>query len=59
MAEEITGVLRRLDPLDPVKYDFSLCHLGISEGCTGHQGAVCPGCPVRSLCRPLQDSNNR
>jgi uncharacterized protein (TIGR02757 family) len=59
MAGEITAVLRCLDPLDPVKYDFSLCHLGISEGCTGYQGAVCPGCPVRSLCRPRQDSNNR
>ena len=28
MAEEITASLRVLDPTDPVKYDFSLCHLG-------------------------------
>lgn len=29
MAEEITARLRELDPEDPVKYDFSLCHIGI------------------------------
>ena len=28
-AEEITESLRELDPLDPTKYDFALCHLGI------------------------------
>ncbi|MBN2035750.1 MAG: TIGR02757 family protein [Chitinispirillaceae bacterium] len=29
MAEEITGVLRRINPFDPVKYDFSLCRSGM------------------------------
>jgi uncharacterized protein (TIGR02757 family) len=29
MARDITASLRRLDPDDPVKYDFSLCHLGM------------------------------
>ncbi len=52
MACEITAALRRLDPLDPVKYDFPLCHLGISEGCNGCQGPSCSDCPVRSLCTP-------
>lgn len=33
MAQEITGVLRQIDPSDPLKYDFFLCHLGISEAC--------------------------
>src|SRR5690606_17373861 len=28
-AEEVTAALRRLDPDDPVKYDFALCHHGI------------------------------
>lgn len=32
MAADITASLRRLDPLDPVKYDFSLCHLSMSGG---------------------------
>jgi uncharacterized protein (TIGR02757 family) len=29
MAEEITDELKIFDPNDPVKYDFSLCHLSI------------------------------
>lgn len=28
-ACEVTERLRRFDPVDPVKYDFGLCHLGI------------------------------
>jgi hypothetical protein len=31
MAEEITAVLRRLSPEDPVKYDFALCQAGMAE----------------------------
>ncbi len=29
MSVEITARLREFDPSDPVKYDFSLCHIGI------------------------------
>jgi uncharacterized protein (TIGR02757 family) len=29
MARDITASLRTLDPDDPVKYDYSLCHLGM------------------------------
>ena len=29
MAEEITENLKKFDESDPVKYDFSLCHIGI------------------------------
>lgn len=29
MAEEITGGLRRIDPADPVRFDFSLCRSGM------------------------------
>ena len=32
MAADITASLRALDPDDPVKYDFSLCHLSMSGG---------------------------
>jgi uncharacterized protein (TIGR02757 family) len=52
MAREITAALRLLDPGDPVKYDFVLCHLGISEGCSGKMGAPCRECPVAGLCLP-------
>ncbi len=50
MAREITAALRRLDPDDPVKYDFSLCHLGISEGCDGKDRTRCLRCPVVEVC---------
>lgn len=50
MAMEITTSLRLLDPEDPVKYDFSLCHLGISEGCDGRGGEICSTCPVSRHC---------
>jgi uncharacterized protein (TIGR02757 family) len=51
MAQEITAALRRFDPLDPVKYDFSICHLGISEGCDGEGGSACAGCVLQGFCR--------
>jgi uncharacterized protein (TIGR02757 family) len=52
MALEITAGLRRLAPEDPVRYDFSICHLGISEGCTGKSGPACRECPIAAHCRP-------
>jgi len=52
MAEEITSVLRRLDPEDPMKYDFALCHLGISGDCRHERDAtVCAPCPIEKACR--------
>jgi uncharacterized protein (TIGR02757 family) len=51
-AEEITQSLRRLDPEDPVKYDFALCHLGVSGACPRKRHPVkCEGCPIRAVCR--------
>ncbi|MBF0516935.1 MAG: TIGR02757 family protein [Nitrospirae bacterium] len=32
-AVEITEALKLMDPEDPLKYDFALCHHGISGGC--------------------------
>jgi uncharacterized protein (TIGR02757 family) len=29
MAEEVTRRLRRIDPADPVRFDFSLCRSGM------------------------------
>lgn len=31
MAEEITQKLKKFDPVDPVKYDFALCHIGMRK----------------------------
>ena len=50
-AEEITAVLRQLDPHDPVKYDFALCHLGMSGGCPPHIDVeTCQRCELNSHC---------
>ncbi|MGH9868940.1 MAG: TIGR02757 family protein [Candidatus Polarisedimenticolia bacterium] len=51
MAMDVTRRLRRLDPDDPVKYDFALCRLGILDACPRARDAVkCAGCGLRSLC---------
>jgi len=31
MAEEITESLKKFDPVDPVKYDFAICHIGMRK----------------------------
>jgi uncharacterized protein (TIGR02757 family) len=52
MAEEITARLRALDPEDPVKYDFALCHTRMSGECRDRRDAtVCAPCGLRSVCR--------
>ena len=50
MAQEITAALRTFDPTDPVKYDFSLAHLGISDGCDGKDPSRCTSCPIVGIC---------
>ncbi len=50
MAREITAALREIDPNDPVKYDFPLCHLGISEGCNGKDRVTCLTCAIAGIC---------
>lgn len=52
MAADITAALRKLDPLDPVKYDFSLCHLGMADECGFNRAQGDSRCPLRGLCRP-------
>jgi uncharacterized protein (TIGR02757 family) len=51
-AEEVTASLRRIDPEDPVRYDFALCHLGMSGQCPARRDPVrCAACPLRGACR--------
>lgn len=50
MAQEITKALRQLDPVDPVKYDFSLAHVGISDGCDGAGSSHCRLCLLNGIC---------
>ncbi len=51
MAEEITENLKRLDPSDPVKYDFALSRLGILEECRRKRDAArCRSCLIKDIC---------
>jgi uncharacterized protein (TIGR02757 family) len=50
-VEEVTASLRAVDPADPVKFDFVLCHTGISGDCPKHRDiSVCGPCVVRPDC---------
>ena len=52
MAEEITDNLKILAPKDPVKYDFALCHLGISGECPLHKDIKkCSKCSLKDICK--------
>ena len=52
MARDITASLRRLDPEDPVKYDFALCHIGMMNACGFTRAQGDAQCPLRGNCRP-------
>jgi uncharacterized protein (TIGR02757 family) len=52
MAAEITAALRELNPDDPVRYDFSLCHLGMMGACGYGTSRGNSQCPLKGLCRP-------
>lgn len=50
-AEEITAALRKFDSEDPVKYDFALCHLGVSRDCPSRRDLTkCEQCVLRDVC---------
>ena len=51
MALEITDSLRRIDPSDPLRFDFALSHLGILGDCPGVRTLPnCANCPLTALC---------
>ena len=52
MAAEITASLRAIDPVDPVRYDFSLCHVGMMKACGFNQAQKDSQCPLRGVCHP-------
>jgi uncharacterized protein (TIGR02757 family) len=60
MAADITSSLRALDPLDPVRFDFSLCHVGMRNACGYGRAQGDSQCPLRGLCRPrVRSSRSR
>jgi uncharacterized protein (TIGR02757 family) len=52
MAAEITASLRALDPDDPIRYDFSLCHLGMANACGFNRSQGDSQCPLAGHCHP-------
>jgi len=53
MARDITASLRELDPDDPVKYDYALCHLGMMNACGFSRAQKDSQCPLRGACHPV------
>jgi uncharacterized protein (TIGR02757 family) len=52
MAAQITAALRDIDPADPVRFDFSLCHVGMMQACGYGRAQGDRQCPLRGLCHP-------
>lgn len=52
MAADITASLRAIDPVDPIRYDFSLCHVGMMNACGFNRAQGDRHCPLKGLCRP-------
>jgi len=59
MALDITRALRALDPADPVKYDFSVCHLGMMNACGFQTPRGDAHCPLRGVCSPRRVAERR
>ena len=59
MAAEITASLRAVDPADPVRYDFSLCHVGMMNACGFNRAQKDSQCPLRGVCRPTARRRRR
>jgi uncharacterized protein (TIGR02757 family) len=49
-AIEITESFAQIEPADPVKFDFALSRIGITEGCNGKYGLRCEGCELFGFC---------
>ena len=52
MAADVTRSLRRLDPVDPVRFDFSICHVGMMNACGLGRRQGDAQCPLKGICRP-------
>ena len=59
MALDITQALRTLDPLDPVKYDFSVCHLGMMNACGFQTPKGDANCPLKGVCAPTARGSSK
>jgi uncharacterized protein (TIGR02757 family) len=56
MAASITESLRRIDAVDPVRFDFSLCHVGMMNACGFGRRQGDSQCPLKGMCHPRRRS---
>jgi uncharacterized protein (TIGR02757 family) len=49
-ALKITKNFTKIEPNDPVKYDFALTRVGIVEDCDGNYRSSCRGCELSEIC---------
>jgi uncharacterized protein (TIGR02757 family) len=49
-AVEITESFAKIEPADPVKYDFALSRIGILENCNGRRRKGCEFCELFGFC---------
>ncbi len=59
-SREVSAKLRKYNREDPVRYDFSLCHIGISQGCPVSitdkvNKNVCRECNLSPVCQKYTD----
>jgi hypothetical protein len=54
MAVDITASLRRIDPDDPAKFDFSMCHIGMMNACGFGSKQGDSRCPLKGACHPTE-----
>ena len=52
MAADITAALRQFDAADPIRFDFSLCHVGMMSACGFGTKQKDRHCPLKGVCRP-------
>lgn len=58
MAEDVTRSLKKLDPQDPIKYDFALCRLGIIRHCPKKlDWEKCLECSLKEVCIKYKGHN--
>ena len=49
-AVKITAAFAKIEPADPVKYDFALSRIGIVENCNGRYRPECEACELFGVC---------
>jgi hypothetical protein len=59
MAAEITASLRAINPHDPVRFDFSLCHVGMMNACGFGRRQGDAQCPLKGICHPRARASAR